>query len=181
MFARPTNILVLDEPTNDLDIETLELLEDLLQDYPGTVLLVSHDRAFLDNVVTQTYAAEDNGHWQEYVGGYDEWLEQRPQQSDPAIEKARKKEAAAAERAKPVKAARVTSWEARELEEIPDTIAQLEAKQSELTSRLADGSLYRESPEEVDVINQQLQGIEQQLHSLFARWEALEEKKNGGT
>ncbi len=79
MFAQPTNILVLDEPTNDLDIETLELLEGLLQDYSGTVLLVSHDRSFLNNVVTQVIAAEGNGHWQEYVGGYDEWLVQRPE------------------------------------------------------------------------------------------------------
>src|SRR5690606_6101861 len=79
MFAQPTNVLVLDEPTNDLDIETLELLEDLLQDYAGTVLLVSHDRTFLDNVVTQVIAAEGDGHWGEYVGGYDEWLAQRPQ------------------------------------------------------------------------------------------------------
>src|SRR5690606_19708630 len=78
LFARPTNILVMDEPTNDLDIETLELLEALLQEYQGTVLLVSHDREFLDNVVTQTLAYEGDGHWGEYVGGYDEWLAQRP-------------------------------------------------------------------------------------------------------
>ena len=181
MFARPTNILVLDEPTNDLDIETLELLEDLLQDYAGTVLLVSHDRAFLDNVVTQTFVAEENGHWQEYVGGYDEWLAQRPAPPDAASEKARKKEAAAAERAKPAKAVRVTSWELRELEELPDTIAQLEAKQAQLTAKLADGSLYRGAPADVVSINEQLGAIEQQLISLFARWEALEEKKNGGS
>src|SRR3546814_3301624 len=95
MFARPTNVLVLDEPTNDLDIETLELLEELLQDYPGTVLLVSHDREFLNNVVTQTIAAEGNGQWSEYVGGYDEWRAQRPSQAAPDLEenKARQKEA----------------------------------------------------------------------------------------
>src|SRR5690606_3001028 len=82
MFARPTNILVLDEPTNDLDIETLELLEELLQDYAGTVLLVSHDREFLNNVITQTIATEGDGNWNEYVGGYDEWLAQRPASSE---------------------------------------------------------------------------------------------------
>src|SRR3546814_9566511 len=106
MFARPTNVLVLDEPTNDLDIETLELLEELLQDYPGTVLLVSHDREFLNNVVTQTIAAEGNGQWSEYVGGYDAWLAQRPSQAAPDLEdnKARKKEAIAAEQPRPPKA-----------------------------------------------------------------------------
>src|SRR5690606_14536750 len=105
MFARPTNVLVLDEPTNDLDIETLELLEELLQDYPGTVLLVSHDREFLNNVVTQTIAAEGDGQWREYVGGYDEWLAQRPSQAASEAEesKARKPEAAA-EKPRPAKA-----------------------------------------------------------------------------
>ncbi|HEY9571691.1 MAG TPA: ATP-binding cassette domain-containing protein [Pusillimonas sp.] len=180
MFARPTNVLVLDEPTNDLDIETLELLEELLQDYPGTVLLVSHDREFLNNVVTQTIAAEGNGQWSEYVGGYDEWLAQRPSQAASDLEenKARKKEAVAAEKPRPPKVARITSWEQRELEAIPDTIAQLESKQAELAAKLADGSLYRDAPEQVDVINEQLHGIEEQLNTLFARWETLEEKKN---
>src|SRR5690606_19847668 len=148
MFARPTNVLVLDEPTNDLDIETLELLEELLQDYPGTVLLVSHDREFLNNVITQTIAAEGNGHWQEYVGGYDEWLAQRPEPTDEQNAKADKKAVAPAPVPAPApapKTVRITSWEARELEGIPDTIAQLEAKQAELTARLADGSLYRDA------------------------------------
>src|SRR5690606_5504797 len=93
MFARPTNVLVLDEPTNDLDIETLELLEELLQDYAGTVLLVSHAREFLNNVVTQTLAAEGDGRWGEYVGGYDEWLAQRPQPAETPAARPRKKEA----------------------------------------------------------------------------------------
>src|SRR5690606_24629851 len=176
-FARPTNILVLDEPTNDLDIETLELLEELLQSYPGTVLLVSHDREFLNNVVTQTLAAEGNGHWQEYVGGYDEWLAQRPAQPDADEEKSRKKEVAA-ERPKPARKSRITSWELAELEGIPNAIAQLESEQSSLASRLADGSLYRDAPDEVDAINQQLHALEEQLNELFARWELLEEKKN---
>src|SRR5690606_22613077 len=83
LFARPANVIVLDEPTNDLDIESLELLEATLQEYPGTVLLVSHDRRFLDNVVTQTLAAEGGGRWKEYVGGYSDWLEQRPRSPEP--------------------------------------------------------------------------------------------------
>ncbi|MGB6106160.1 MAG: ATP-binding cassette domain-containing protein [Pusillimonas sp.] len=180
MFARPTNVLVLDEPTNDLDIETLELLEELLQNYPGTVLLVSHDREFLNNVVTQTLAAEADGHWQEYVGGYDEWLAQRPEPSDAAQEKTDKKEAVIAERPKPARKSRITSWELTELEGIPDAIAGLEAEQSALTGRLADGSLYRDAPDELDSINMQLHEIEEKLNVLFTRWEALEEKKNAG-
>jgi ATP-binding cassette subfamily F protein uup len=180
MFARPTNVLVLDEPTNDLDIETLELLEELLQDYPGTVLLVSHDREFLNNVVTQTIAAEGNGQWREYVGGYDEWLEQRPSQAEaePEASKTRKTEAAVAEKPRPAKVSRITSWELRELEGIPDTIAQLESKQAELAAKLADGSLYRDAPAEVEIINEQLHAIEEQLAALFVRWEALEDKRS---
>ncbi|HEY9281516.1 MAG TPA: ATP-binding cassette domain-containing protein [Eoetvoesiella sp.] len=185
LFARPTNILVMDEPTNDLDIETLELLEELLQDYPGTVLLVSHDREFLNNVVTQTIASEGNGHWQEYVGGYDEWLEQSTlkAQSDAEAEygKNKKPEMGNALRAKPAaaKTNKITSWELRELEEMPDAIAQLETQQTELTAKLASGDLYRDAPEEVVSINEQLQAIDEQLNTLFARWEALEEKRNG--
>jgi len=180
MFARPTNVLVLDEPTNDPDIETLELLEELLQDYPGTVLLVSHDREFLNNVVTQTIAAEGNGRWREYVGGYDEWLAQRPSQPAPDTDegKARKKEAAVPEKPRQAKVSRITSWELRELEGIPDTIAQLESKQAELAAKLADGSLYRDAPDQVEIINTQLHEMEEQLNTLFARWEALEEKRN---
>ncbi|NYT79656.1 ATP-binding cassette domain-containing protein [Alcaligenaceae bacterium] len=179
MFARPTNILVLDEPTNDLDIETLELLEELLQDYAGTVLLVSHDRTFLNNVVTQTIASEGNGLWGEYVGGYDEWLAQRPASQEEPGAKLRKKESAAAARnAKAVKPPRITPWELRELKGIPDAIAKLEAQQAELAGKLADGSLYRDAPDEVEQINAQVHDIEQQLHTLFARWEALEEKQN---
>jgi len=201
MFARPTNILVLDEPTNDLDIETLELLESLLQDYQGTVLLVSHDRAFLDNVVTQTIAAEGDGVWGEYVGGYDEWLAQRPQPEGAADSaKGRGKGAArgmdsdtsgktpdantssnASRTAKPAKVGRITSWEQRELDGIPDAIAALETEQANLTERLADGSLYRDAPDEVNAINEQLAGIESKLEALFARWETLEEKKNASS
>ncbi|NYT60161.1 ATP-binding cassette domain-containing protein [Alcaligenaceae bacterium] len=179
MFARPTNVLVLDEPTNDLDIETLELLEELLQNYPGTVLLVSHDREFLNNVVTQTIAAEGNGHWQEYVGGYDEWLAQRPEQPEASDEKSKKKDVVA-ERAKPVRKPRITSWELTELDGIPNAIAELEAEQAALAGRLADGSLYRDAPDEVITVNEQLHALEEKLNALFARWETLEEKKNEG-
>jgi ATP-binding cassette subfamily F protein uup len=193
MFARPTNVLVLDEPTNDLDIETLELLEELLQDYPGTVLLVSHDRQFLDNVVTQTIAAEGDGHWGEYVGGYEEWLAQRPQpasvttgdkpqQKSPPADRSTAGNAAQASSGKtsrPARPGRITSWELRELEGLPDAIAQLESEQAELAAKLADGTLYRDAPDEVERINARVAETEQELLALFERWEALEAKQQG--
>lgn len=179
LFARPTNVLVMDEPTNDLDIETLELLEELLQDYAGTVLIVSHDREFLNNVVTQTLAAEGEGEWREYVGGYDEWLAQRPARLNAAPEGDSKKAKAAAARAKPAKAGRISSWELRELEEMPEAIAAIEARQEELAAKLADGKLYIEAPDQVELINKELAELEEKMSVLFARWEALEAKQNG--
>ncbi|MFY3140126.1 ATP-binding cassette domain-containing protein [Achromobacter xylosoxidans] len=189
LFARPANVLVLDEPTNDLDIETLELLEELLQEYSGTVLLVSHDRAFLNNVVTQTIAYEGNGHWRDYVGGYDEWVAQRPAPApassvdDDAAKAARAADEAAARakaaKPKPARAAKMNSWELRELEGLPDAIAALEAQQAELAGKLADGSLYRDAPAEVERINAELSRLESELEEKFARWELLEARREG--
>ncbi|HAP26998.1 MAG TPA: ABC transporter ATP-binding protein, partial [Achromobacter sp.] len=186
LFARPANVLVLDEPTNDLDIETLELLEELLQEYAGTVLLVSHDRAFLNNVVTQTIAYEGEGHWRDYVGGYDEWVAQRPAPVAPQTEadKAAKPADDGAARAKaakpkPAKAGKINAWDLRELEGLPDAIAALEAKQAELAGQLADGSLYRDAPAEVDRINGELAKLETELEEKFARWELLEARRDG--
>ncbi|WP_241072403.1 ATP-binding cassette domain-containing protein [Achromobacter xylosoxidans] len=189
LFARPANVLVLDEPTNDLDIETLELLEELLQEYSGTVLLVSHDRAFLNNVVTQTIAYEGNGHWRDYVGGYDEWVAQRPAPApassadDDAAKAARAADEAAARakaaKPKPARAAKMNSWELRELEGLPDAIATLEAQQAELAGKLADGSLYRDAPAEVERINAELSKLESELEERFARWELLEARREG--
>ncbi|MEO6985211.1 MAG: ATP-binding cassette domain-containing protein [Paralcaligenes sp.] len=178
LFARPTNVLVMDEPTNDLDIETLELLEELLQDYPGTVLLVSHDRAFLDNVITQTIAAEGDGNWQEYVGGYDEWLAQRPTNAGKLAAKSVKAEILPAERSKSARQNKIKTWELRELDEMPEVIAKLEAQQAALAAKLADGVLYRDAPDEAIQINTQLQVLDSQLAELFTRWEALEEKRS---
>lgn len=186
LFARPANVLVLDEPTNDLDIETLELLEELLQEYAGTVLLVSHDRAFLNNVVTQTIAYEGNGHWRDYVGGYDEWVAQRPalaapaEDADVAAKPADDSAARAkAARPKPAKATKINAWDLRELEGLPDAIAALEAQQAELAGKLADGSLYRDAPAEVERINGELAKLESELEEKFARWELLEARRDG--
>ena len=180
LFARPANVLVLDEPTNDLDIETLELLEELLQEYSGTVLLVSHDRAFLNNVVTQTIAAEGDGRWRDYVGGYDEWVAQRPEPVEAPKAAPAAPKAPAPAKAKPARAAKINSWELRELEALPDAIAALEARQATLAGKLADGSLYRDAPQEVDQVNAELKQIEQELEEKFARWEALEAKNTAG-
>ncbi|QBS70828.1 ATP-binding cassette domain-containing protein [Bordetella bronchiseptica] len=178
LFARPANVLVLDEPTNDLDIETLELLEELLQEYAGTVLLVSHDRAFLNNVVTKTIAAEGDGRWRDYVGGYDEWQAQRPAQAAaPKAEKPAETAKPAAARPKPVRAARLSAWDLRELEALPDAIAAIEARQAELSGKLADGSLYRDAPDEVERINAELATLESELEEKFARWELLEARR----
>lgn len=189
MFAQPHNVLVLDEPTNDLDIDTLELLESLLQDYHGTVLLVSHDRSFLDNVVTQTIAAEDDGHWQEYVGGYADWEEQRPK---PAASRAPKPVAPAPTKAAPApkptaetedsnernRRSRLAPWEAEELKGLPDQIAALEAEQAKLAAALSDPDLYRDGPDEATRIQAELSRLDARLEALFERWALLEEKSS---
>ncbi|OWT72661.1 MULTISPECIES: ATP-binding cassette domain-containing protein [unclassified Achromobacter] len=194
LFARPANVLVLDEPTNDLDIETLELLEALLQEYTGTVLLVSHDREFLNNVVTQTIASDGPGIWNDYVGGYDDWLAQRrviapeteakpegksASSASSAEPAAQDKSAAAPAKPKPAKTARLSSWETRELDGLPDALAALEAEQAELSAKLADGSLYRDAPDEVTRINARIAAIEQELETKLERWEALEARRDG--
>jgi len=183
MFARPTNVLVLDEPTNDLDIETLELLEELLQDYSGTVLLVSHDRTFLDNVVTQTLVAEGKGIWREYAGGYDDWLAQRdpmpPSGTSPAKPASPAEEDGSTRQAvrRRSGSSRLSNWEARELESLPDAIAEVEAQQETLTAELSDPSLYQQNPERIGTINEELAALEDKLGELFDRWEKLEAKR----
>jgi ATP-binding cassette subfamily F protein uup len=171
LFSRPANVLVLDEPTNDLDIDTLELLEDLLQHYAGTVFLVSHDRAFLENVVTQVIAVEGDGTVREFVGGYDDWMRAR---AAPAVEPAAT-EPPPAPRAEPrARRARLSFKEARELEALPDRVAALEAEQRRIGERLADPSLYREQAGEVSALQARFDAIEVELLDLLARWEALE-------
>ncbi|MDB5799368.1 MAG: transporter ATP-binding protein [Rhodocyclales bacterium] len=181
LFAKATNILVLDEPTNDLDVETLELLEQLLLEYPGTVFLVSHDRTFLDNVVTQTIAAEGDGKqgiWREYAGGYQDWL--RVTSAEAAADKAvAKPNAKPAESAKPaVKVAKLSFNEKRELDGLPAKIKALEEEQAKLQAQVADPVFYRDSPAEVPKLNARLSVIDEELLGLLERWETLEGKSS---
>ncbi len=158
LFAKPANVLVLDEPTNDLDIDTLELLEELLEDYAGTVFLVSHDRTFLDNVVTQVIVAEGEGRWKEYVGGYSDWERVRDA-SAAASKKADAKPAAAAtpapQAAAPAQAKgkKLSYKEQRELEELPQLIAKLEDEQTALSLALSDPDFYKKTPAEAKRLN----------------------------
>ena len=178
LFARPANILVLDEPTNDLDIETLELLEELLQDYPGTVLLVSHDRTFLDNVVTQTIASEDDGGWKDYVGGYGDWERQRtkPKRAS-ALEKLSSVTTATASSLKATPQGRgqkMAPWETKELEQLPAEIASLEQEQALLVVQLSDSDLYKNDSAKLAAIQTRMTELETVLTKRFERWEALE-------
>lgn len=177
MFAQPTNVLVLDEPTNDLDIETLELLEGLLTEYTGTVMLVSHDRAFLNNVVTQVMVAEGDGQWGEYIGGYDDWLAQR---AEKAAAHAKAPEKTVIPTAAPKASAknRLSSWEDKELKGIPEKIAAIEKQQADYAQQLADPSLYTDGNDKAEAINSALATLETELLALFERWESLEAKKN---
>jgi ATP-binding cassette subfamily F protein uup len=178
LFARPANLVVLDEPTNDLDIESLELLEQKLQDYSGTLLLVSHDRRFLDNVVTQTIAAEGNGLWREYVGGYSDWLRQRrpgPAGADakPAVATKSPTPAAPAQPSRP--RTKLSYKEQRELDGLPLEIESLEREQAELTARMSRPDYHRQSGDQLRADGKRLEEIEALLLAKFARWEALEE------
>jgi ATP-binding cassette subfamily F protein uup len=173
MLAKPSNVLVMDEPTNDLDIETLELLENLLVEYPGTLLLVSHDREFLNNVVTSTLVLEGEGRVKEYSGAYDDWLRQR--QVEPVAEKAEPSK----ERSKPAappreRPRRLTYAEQRELEALPDRIGALEAQLGELHRAMADPAFYRQDPAEIISTNARLQTLETDLAEAYQRWEILE-------
>jgi ABC transport system ATP-binding/permease protein len=168
-------LLVLDEPTNDLDMETLELLESLLQDYSGTVLLVSHDRTFLNNVVTQVFAFEGEGLVRAYAGGYDDWLQQRPSAGVPAIVNA-KADAPVASRP-PARRAKMNFNEVRELESLPGKIETLEKEQAALQARLADPALYSASPQLVTSLGKRVNEIGVELETILARWEVLEAKK----
>jgi ATP-binding cassette subfamily F protein uup len=173
LFARPANVLVLDEPTNDLDIESLELLEAALQDYAGTILLVSHDRAFLDNVVTQTLAAEGGGLWREYAGGYSDYVRQRPTAAPLT-----RGEGAPGDRgvSRDRNRAKLSYKETRELEALPGEIEALEAEQQALAARMSEPQYFRQSAEALRVDRARSAEIEALLMEKLERWQALEEK-----
>jgi ATP-binding cassette subfamily F protein uup len=178
LFARPANILVLDEPTNDLDIETLELLETLLQEFAGTVLLVSHDRAFLDNVVTQTIAYEGNGHWGTYVGGYEDWLSQRPNPSDDKNQALTNQPAPATSGKPKRKAKRLTNWEENELRDLPTKIEALETQERQLVEKLSSPDLYQPDAQGLTQVQAKIDEVNEQLQALYARWQLLDNKQS---
>ena len=169
LFTRAMNVLVLDEPTNDLDMETLELLEELLLEYEGTLLLVSHDRTFINNVVTNTLVLEGDGRVGEYIGGYDDWLRQRIiiQPEKPKKEKIQKPRF----REKPKK---ITFNEKQELDILPEKIENLEGEQQHLFEKMSNPDFYKGDGAQVALVQNRLNDIETQLKSLYERWEYLD-------
>jgi len=178
LFAQPSNLLVMDEPTNDLDVETLELLEELLGEYPGTLLLVSHDRDFLDNVVTSTLVMEGEGRVGEYVGGYSDWLRQRrvPSATAPTAK-------SAAMPVSPIAAAATTPSapkrklsykDARELEQLPALIERLEARLAELTAQMNEPAFYQRDSSAINAHNATIAGVQAELETAYARWGELD-------
>ncbi len=173
LFAKPSNVLVLDEPTNDLDLETLELIEDLLVEYAGTVLLVSHDRAFLNEVVTSTLVFEGTGAVREYPGGYDDWLAQR-KLAAPAPEP----ENAESAKTSPGKSRKLSNQLRKELQEIPGRITALEAELDELHRQMADANFYKGVPAVIQSATARSAEIPSELDRLYARWSELESSGN---
>jgi ABC transport system ATP-binding/permease protein len=174
LFTKPSNLLVLDEPTNDLDMETLELLEDLLLDYPGTLLLVSHDRAFLNNVVTSTLVLEGKGRVREYVGGYDDYVRQRS--SESPIKPGKPPVASEKPRLNRERRRTISYKEQRELEDLPRVIELLEAEQNELYQSMSDPTFYQKNGPEVAGAKAKLKALEQKLDETYQRWEVLDMK-----
>ncbi|MDH4162144.1 MAG: ATP-binding cassette domain-containing protein [Nitrospirota bacterium] len=177
LFTQPSNVLVLDEPTNDLDIETLDLLEELLMEYQGTVLLVSHDRAFINNVVTSTLVLEGEGTVNEYVGGYDDWLRQsrKLKEAQPAPAKVEEKK----EQPRPSagKQRKLSFKEQKELDELPKRLEEMEAEVEKLHATMADPNFYRESGNKVASTTTRLENVEKELAAAYKRWEELEALK----
>lgn len=179
LFSKPANVLVLDEPTNDLDAETLELLEDLLVEFPGTVLLVSHDRAFLNEVVTNTLVFEGDGVVKEFSGGYDDWLSQRQSAASAAYSAAKSQKAeSAASRATPAAARpkKLSFKEQKELEQLPKQIERLEAEQAELHETMAQPGFYQKDKLVISQATQRIQILQHELTSAYERWQSLEAK-----
>jgi ATP-binding cassette subfamily F protein uup len=183
LFAQPSNLLVMDEPTNDLDVETLELLEDLLADYPGTLLLVSHDRDFLDNVVTSTLVMEGEGRVGDYVGGYSDWLRQsqsttqrHPAESESAATRSAPPPRVLPEAAGPAPATKrkLDYKRTRELEQLPARIESLEARLAALTKAMNDPAFYRRDSDAITDHHGEVASVQLELEAAYLRWEALE-------
>ncbi|MDP2653367.1 MAG: ATP-binding cassette domain-containing protein [Candidatus Omnitrophota bacterium] len=180
LFTKPSNVLVMDEPTNDLDVETLELLEELLSEYPGTILLVSHDRAFLNNVVTSTIVLEGDGEVNEYPGGYDDWLSQRKpkaKEANPRPDINKEEEAPRPAKPRPRK---LSYKEEQELAALPAQIEKLEAEQDELYQQMTDPAFFKKPPAEITQAKARLEQIEDELLKTFTRWEFLEDSRQAG-
>jgi ATP-binding cassette subfamily F protein uup len=176
LFAKPANMLVLDEPTNDLDVETLELLEELLMDFEGTLLLVSHDRAFLDNVVTSTLVFEEDGHIGEYVGGYTDWLRQRkaPMSAGGGKPKPAGTPAVISPQKDTGKPKKLSYKDQRELDALPARIESLENEQSELQAVTSDPGFYQQEQATITATLARLEAVAGELEACYARWEELE-------
>jgi len=171
LFTKPSNVLVMDEPTNDLDTDTLELLEEMLMEYEGTVLLVSHDREFLNNIVTSTIVFEGNGRVEEYVGGYDDWLRQRR----PAVPNKTEKPAKPAKsRHKQERPRILTFKEKKELEALPALIESLETERNRLYESLSDPELYKQDGSRIPEIKTRIGELEEEIPEAYKRWEVLE-------
>ncbi len=177
LFSQPANLLVMDEPTNDLDLETLELLEELLLEYTGTLLLVSHDRTFLDNVATSCLVFEGDGRIREYVGGYSDWLRQRPAPEPPAAGKPKPEPKPVAGSPKPTPSGKLSYKEQRELEQLPVRIEELEQRQQQWHALTADPTFYKQEPVAVTQRLQALRALEAELEDAYRRWEELEGRR----
>ncbi|MEC9314506.1 MAG: ABC transporter ATP-binding protein, partial [Pseudomonadota bacterium] len=175
-FTQPANLLVMDEPTNDLDAETLELLEDLLLNYSGTLLLVSHDRAFLNNVVTSSIVFDPDGGLREYVGGYEDWQRQWQQtqkQSEPKAVKAQTADTKPAQKKK----SKLTYQEQLDLKALPAKIEELENRQQAFNDQMSDPAFYQQDADKITQVQQQVAALEAELDTAFERWETLEAKQ----
>ena len=173
LFTQPSNLLVLDEPTNDLDIETIDLLEELLIDYTGTILLVSHDRTFINNTVTSTIVFEGDSVVKEYVGDYDDWLRQRPQETKPSNAPGRKQKGPPAQ---PPKArVKLRFSEQKELDALPQNIEFLENEQQALFQTMGDPELYKKDRADIIANNERLEELKSHLAEAYERWEELEQ------
>ena len=178
LFTLPSNLLVLDEPTNDLDVETLDLLEDLLMSYAGTILLVSHDRTLINNIVTSTLVFEGASVVKEYVGGYDDWLRQRPQDAKPRKASFRKQDVLLAQT--PIARLKLGFKQQKELDALPDTIEWLEREQHDLFQGMGDPGFYKKDRADIVAANDRLEAVKKLLEDAYARWEKLEQTRLDG-